>query len=73
MREIFVFLPDSPQCAEQIYFTPCESLPAKKSHQQVLVRVSCACLGVILLEIYGLGKDNFVWAELINLPVAFHF
>lgn len=29
MSEIFVFLPDSLQCAEQIYFMPFERLPAK--------------------------------------------
>lgn len=48
VREILVFLPDFTQCAEQIYFMPCERLPAKIT-SAVLVRVSCACLGVLLL------------------------
>lgn len=68
VREIFVFLPDFTQCAEQIYFMPCERLPAK-------ITSAGACEGELCLPGSHPALDGWVrQGELhINLPVTLHF
>lgn len=59
--EIFVFLPDSTQCAEQIYFTPCERLPAK-------ITSAGACRGELCLP--GSHSALDVWVRQGWLPMG---
>lgn len=53
VREIFAFLPDSTQCAEQIYFMPGERRPAK-------ITSAGACEGELCLPGSHSALDGWV-------------